>query len=182
MGQVNGLRATLVGTVVMAAVSTFADAFWAAAVPEHRAFYGLVHGGIVLSVLGLALAVLVGARSRLLGALAGLLIGVVAAASFYVLYPLIGVAAMLVAWMGLWLAFAFLIDALAPAAAAESRPRTVTRAVVAAVLSGLGFWAISGIWLEGLDPGPLYLRNLLSWCVAFFPGFAALLVARPGVR
>lgn len=182
MGPSSGIRATVVGTVVMALVSTFADALWAAAIPEHRATYGIVHGAIVLSVLGLTLAGLVGARPRLAGALAGLLIGAIAAAAFYVLYPLVGVVAMLLAWMGLWLAFAFLVDALAPPRATERLSRTVARAVAAAVLSGLAFWAISGIWLGPWDPGPLYLANLASWCVAFLPGFGSLLLGRPGVR
>lgn len=179
---VYGLRAAALGTAAVALASTFADALRAAADPGQRAAYGVVHGVIVLTVLGLTLAALVRARARVAGALGALLTGIGAAALFYVLYPLVGIPAMLVAWLLLWLALAFLVEALAPAALAEKRSRTLTRGVAAAVLSGLGFWVVSGTWLAGADPGPLYLRNLASWGVAFLPGLLALFVGRPEAR
>ena len=173
----NDVRGVVLGTLLMAAVSTFADAFWAAALPEHRTVYGLVHGALVLGALGLALAWLVGARQRLLRwGVVSLLVGVFAAVVFYGLFPFLGVMAMLVAWMGLWLAFAFVADAAAPVS--ESRGRVVARGVLAAVLSGIGFWAISGIWLGPHDPGVLFWRNFVAWCIAFAPGFIALLGSR----
>ncbi len=178
MSDVKGFKATLIGTLVMAATSTFADAFWAAALPEHRTIYGLVHGGLVLGVLGLTLGRLAGARKAWLAAVGGLLIGVLAAALFYVLYPVVGIPAMLIAWMTLWLAFAFLSNAVGRLQEATSR--TVVRGLAAAMFAGVGFWAISDIWLGPHDPGLLYWRNLLAWCIAFLPGFASLLIGRPG--
>jgi len=41
---------------------------------------------------------------------------------------------------------------------------------------------ISGIWLGPHDPGPLYWRNFAAWCVAFAPGFLALLGGRTEPR
>lgn len=176
MKATTGLRAAYIGTVVMALVSAFADAFWAAAIPEHRAFYGIVHGGLVLTVMGAMLGKLGGQGRVPLAALAGLLIGVLAGASFYLLYPLVGVPALVVAWMFLWLAFAFLNNALwSPA---ESHGRTVVRGVTAALLGGIAYWLISGIWLGPHDPGPFYYRNFAAWCVAFLPGFVSLLLGR----
>ena len=61
-------------------------------------------------------------------------------------------------------------------------PGWYTRGAIAAVVAGLAFWMISDIWLGAYDPGPLYWRNLASWCVAFFPGFTALLLQRTGDR
>jgi len=177
MSRVKGLQAVVFATVVMAVTSTFADALWAAAAPQQRAVYGVVHGGLVLAVFGLTLGWLGGARRAALGAVAGLMIGVLSAALFYVLYPVVGVAAILVAWMVLWLAFAFLGNAVA--ARRELPTRTVARGLAGLVLAGIGFWAISGIWLGAHDPGLLYHRNLAAWCVAFAPGFAALLIGRP---
>lgn len=173
-----GLRESLAATVVMAATSTFADAFWAAAIPEHRAVYGLVHGGLLLAVMGLVVAWATGGGRNSFAALAGLLVGVLAAALFYVLFPLVGVIAMVVAWMALWVAFAFVGNTAG--SAAETTSRTVTRGVLAALIAGLGFWMISDIWLGAHDPGALYWRSFLYWCVAFLPGFAALVLWRNG--
>lgn len=180
MERLPGLRQTLIAAASMAAISTFADAFWAAALPEHRAWYGIVHGGIVLGAMGGILAAMVSQGRALLGVAGGVLIGVLAAGLFYVLYGVVGVAAMLIAWVLLWAAFAAFTTTLS--AATEPPSRTLTRALAAALLSGIAFWAISDIWLGPWDPGPLYMRNLLTWFVAFVPGFAALLLYRPGAR
>ncbi len=176
MSAVNGLRETLVATLVMAATSAFADAFWAAAVPEHKALYGLIHGGLLLAVMGLVIARATGGSRNGFAALAGLLVGVLAAALFYLLFPVIGVIAMVVAWMALWVALAFVGNTAS--SRAETGSRTVTRGVLAALTAGLGFWMISDIWLGAHTPGPLYWRNFAYWCVAFVPGFAALLLWR----
>ena len=50
------------------------------------------------------------------------------------------------------------------------------RGLAAALASGLGFWAISGIWLGGSTRNPSYAVNFVSWFVAFAPGFACLLL------
>ena len=47
-----------------------------------------------------------------------------------------------------------------------------------AALSGIAFYAISGIWTKPTPGGPDYLRHFGSWTVAFLPGFAALLVEK----
>jgi len=176
-GLSSDVRAIVLGTLVMAAVSTFADAFWAAALPEHRAVYGLVHGGLVFGVFAVVLAWSVRAARVLPWGAAGIMIGVFAAVVFYGLFPFVGIAAMFVAWMGLWLAFAQIAERAA--ANPEGGARPILRGVVAAVLSGVAFWAISGIWMGPHDPGPLYWRNFASWSVAFAPGFLALLGGRP---
>ena len=176
LGRWPGLAEAVTGTLVMALASAFADALWAAAIPEHRTIYGLVHGGIVLSVMGLTLAVLVGGRRQGLAAVAGLLIGVLGAALFYVLYLAIDVFALFIAWIGVWLAFALLTNTLSQTQ--ETGSRTATRAVVAAGASGVAFWAVSGMWLGAHDPGPFFVRNFAYWIVAFLPGFVALLLGR----
>ncbi len=170
------VRAIVIGTILMAAVSTFADAFWAAALPEHKTIYGLVHGGIVLGVLGVVLAWLSGGDKPARWGLVSIMVGVFAAAIFYGLYPFVGVAAMVVAWMGLWLAFAAVTERAA--SRSEGTARMMLRGVLAAIMAGLGFWFISGIWLGPHDPGLLYWRNFVAWCVAFAPGFLALLAGR----
>jgi hypothetical protein len=177
MDRLPGLKQVLTGVAIMAIVSALADAFWAAALPEHRTIYGLVHGAILLGAMGFVLARLVKSPRALLAGAGGLLVGVFCAALFYVLYALVGNAALLIAWMALWIAFAFLTGFSAPRS--ETASRTITRALAAAVLSGMAFWAVSGMWLGPHDPGPLYLRNLVYWAIAFLPGFAALMLWRP---
>ena len=54
-----------------------------------------------------------------------------------------------------------------------------SRGAIAAVASGLGFWAISGIWRPFNPQGWDYAVHFGAWTVAYFPGFAALLIARP---
>jgi hypothetical protein len=44
---------------------------------------------------------------------------------------------------------------------------------IAAVLSGLAFYSISGIWTRH-DAPPNYAWNLVAWSFAFFPGFLVL--------
>ena len=107
------------------------------------------------------------------GALAGALVGLLAAASFYALAPLLGYSAMFVSWMALWIGFAFLDAKLRGAAAARE---TLVRGVLAAIGSGIAFWAISGIWLRPSPGGPRYAYNFACWTLAFLPGFLALLL------
>jgi hypothetical protein len=180
MKQIPGLPQTIIGAFVMAVVSALADAFWAAALPEHRTIYGLVHGATVLGVLGLVLARLAGARRPALAGLGGVLVGLFAAGLFYVLYALLGNPALIIAWMALWVAFAFLTDLTAPTTEAGSR--TLARGMAAAALSAIPFFILVGgaMWLGAHDPGPLYLRNVVYWAIAFLPGFAALLLWRSG--
>jgi hypothetical protein len=47
--------------------------------------------------------------------------------------------------------------------------------VLAAIGSGLGFYAISGIWMPFNPHGWDYARHFIYWTIAYLPGFAALL-------
>lgn len=170
--------ATLVGSLALGITSTLADFVWARWIPRHRTLYGLIHGAALCAVLGITLALLVGARRRqLLRAAAGeMTIGMVAAGSFYLLFPGVGWNAMFVAWMMLWLLTAFLVRGVARVP--EQVGTTLVRGLTAAVLSGLAFWSISGIWLSPPAGGPNYAWNLAAWTFAFLPGFGALLLRR----
>ena len=171
----------LLGALLLAGVSTLGDFIWAFYRLEHRPVYGLVHGALLCSAIGLYLGLL---RGRLVhGAIGGVAIGLGAAAGFYGLAHFAGIAAMLPAWMALWIGFA-LLDARVLTDPPRRAPRIHTvllRGTVAAVASGLAFYAISGIWLGGGAGSPNYALHLASWTVAFLPGFLALLVtpARP---
>ena len=171
--------AALVGALLLGALSTFGDFVWARYVSSHRTVFGLAHGTLLLMAVGLYLGVLRGRAA--LGALAGALVGLLAAASFYALAPLLGYSAMVVSWMALWIGFA-LVDARLNDRTPFSR-EVVVRGLAAAVGSGLAFWAISGIWTHPAPGGPRYGYHFLCWTLAFLPGFAALLLrGRPSPR
>ena len=114
-------------------------------------------------------------RRWLGGLLGGALTGLIGAASFYAAYPMLGyLNALVAAWMVMWIAFSTLATQLR-----RERVGTATaiRGLAAAVLSGVAFYLVSGMWTD--HSAPNYLRNFASWTFAFFPGFAALLWKRP---
>jgi hypothetical protein len=171
-----GLARAVAGALLLAVLSTVYDFVWATWIPRHHPVYGLVHGMTLLSAVGLVLGW--PPRRPLAGLAGGALAGLIAAAVFYALAPWLRMGAMLPSWMLLWLLFAALDAGLA------RRPiltwPTAARGAIAAVLSGAAFWAISGIWLEHRPGGPDYAWNFVAWTLAYFPGFAALVVEPPG--
>ena len=174
----NGLPSGILGALLLAGASTLGDFIWAHFSLEHRATYGLIHGTLLCGVIGSYLGLLRGYTLR--GAMGGAVIGLCAAAGFYALAPLAGMAAMFPLWMAFWIAFA-LLDARALTDLADRAPgirSALVRGALAAVASGLAFYAISGIWLDREPGGPNYLAHFASWSLAFLPGFLALLVGR----
>lgn len=171
----NGSVRALVGSLLLAAVATFGDFVWARFHIEHKPLFGLLHGGALCLAIGLYLGSL--RRQAARGAVLGLLIGFAAAASFYLLSLFMGYAAMFVCWMGLWAGFG-LLDGRGLGEPRSSVSAAIARGAMAAVGSGVAFYAISGIWTEHPPGGPNYLRNIVSWTLAFLPGFLALLVRR----
>lgn len=163
--------APLAGALLLGALATLFDFAWARLALPHRAVFGLAHGTLLLLALGLYLGALRGRPWR--GAAAGALVGLLGAASFYALAPLLGYAAMFASWMGLWVGFALVDARLAGAASTRA---VLVRGLLAAAGSGLAFWAISDIWLAPRPGGPGYAWNFACWTFAFLPGFAALLL------
>ena len=181
MNRLAGVSDTLIATLAMAVVSTLADLIWALWIPEHRAIFGLIHGALLFMILGFVLGALAAReadpasrRNPAVAGVAELFAGLAGAAAFYALFPLLGWTAMFVAWMGLWVLTAFLNRWVRESG--ESLGLTLGRGATAAVLSGVAFWAISGIWLGGSTRNPNYPVNFASWFVAFLPGFACLLL------
>jgi hypothetical protein len=165
----------VLASVLLGAVSTLGDFVWASLSLRHRVAFGLVHGAVICLCIG----GVIGWRSRRLApaAAAGPVVGVLAAAVFYLLVPQLGWAAMVPAWMFFWICFALLQARLHPAGPYRG---AIVRGLAAALLSGAAFWAISGIWTEPSPGGPDYVRNFLSWTVAFLPGFVALFAGERG--
>ena len=163
----------LVASLALGGVSTLGDFVWAALRLRHQMAYGLIHGAIICLCIGAVIGV---RERRLLPALiGGPLIGLIAAGGFYLLAPWLRYAAMFPMWMLFWILFALLQERLRPPFGPH---QAIARGLVAALLSGAAFYAISGIWTRPSPGGPDYLRHFLSWSFAFFPGFAALFLGR----
>lgn len=161
------------GALFLGAVMTIGDFVWAHFDVRHTTMSGVLHGVVMCLCLG----AVVGARTGRFtaGLLIGPWIGVVAAGAFYALAPILRWGAMLPAWMLFWICFGLLQHALLR----ETLPKALGRGLVAAVVSGLAFYAISGIWTNPPRGGPNYGVFLAYWSFAFLPGFLALFVGAP---
>jgi hypothetical protein len=170
---VRNVLAAAVASLFLAAVMTFGDFTWAALRLEHHIAYGIAHGAVMCLCVGLAIGKRAGRVDA--GLVFGPLIGVVAALVFYALAARLGWGAMLPAWMVLWILFALMQERLDRT---ESVRVAALRGVIAAILSGSAFYAISGIWTRHSTAGPNYPVHFLSWTFAFLPGFLALFAFR----
>jgi len=172
------VKTTVLASLAIAALSTFGDFIWATWLPEHRAGYGFAHGLLLFSAVGLVFGVLAGRPGA--GAATGAAIGAGAAGVYYLFSPLFGYATMFVVWFAIWVAlgasYARLSGSTAPARI------VLARGLMAAAASGLAFYLISGIWRPFDPQGVDYLVHFAAWTFAYFPGFAALLLARNEVR
>jgi hypothetical protein len=169
-----GVTIALGGALVLAAVSTLGDFIWANFLSGHRPVFGLIHGTILFAFVGLYLGAL---RARgATGAAAGAALGGLAAGSFYALAPLIGYAVMFLVWVAVWMALG-LLNRLLQRGSMTARAALV-RGLAAAVGSGIAFYLISGIWRPFDPEGWDYAAHFGAWTLAYFPGFAALLIER----
>jgi hypothetical protein len=79
-----------------------------------------------------------------------------------------------VLFVALWIALGILTGRVLQRR--DSMRTVLVRSALAAAGSGLGFYAISGIWFPFNPQGWDYAIHFLYWTIAYFPGFAALLV------
>ena len=161
--------AALLASLCLGAVMAAGDYVWAAMHIQHRVAYGLAHGAVMCLCLGIAIGVHVGRPAP--ATIAGPVIGVIAAGAFYLLAPWLRMTAMFPAWMLFWILFALLQQQLRGGGRVAA---AAARGVVAAVLSGLAFYAISGIWTGPSHDEPVLAVRFGAWSFAFLPGFLAL--------
>ncbi|MBI4262878.1 MAG: hypothetical protein HY657_00750 [Acidobacteria bacterium] len=179
-----GLGATVAGSLAIAAVSTLGDFIWATWIPRHMAVFGLTHGTLLFLAIGFVLGTISGRAAR--GALGGAAIGFLAAGTFYVLSPVVGFSAMFAAWMAVWLALAWLYGRLNAARIDIGHRHDIRidaraiagRGALAAIASGVAFYAISGIWRPFNPQGWDYAVHFGAWTLAYLPGFGALFLSR----
>lgn len=168
------LLVSLGAAALLGVVMTAGDFVWAHFAVRHTMWKGIVHGAVMCLFIG----AVIGSRAGRIhtGLLAGPLVGVLAALAYYATARALGVGAMLLAWMLFWICFALLQRWLLHGPLRLA----LLRGVAAAVLSGLAFYAISGIWMRPFRGGPDFAIYFASWTVAFLPGFLALFFTRRG--
>jgi hypothetical protein len=165
---------SIIGAVVTAAVSTLGDYLWANVLPHGQPIYWFAHAIVLFATVGACLG---GPSGKpLAGAIGAAAIGCAATAGFYFLQPLMGYSAMFVLFVVLWVGLGLLAGRVLQRR--DSTQMVLTRSVLAAVGSGLGFYAISGIWMPFNPHGWDYARHFVYWTIAYLPGFAALLAKR----
>jgi hypothetical protein len=170
------MKDALIGAVVTAAVSTVGDYLWSNVLPHDQPVYWFAHAIVLFSTLGACLGW--PARRPLAGAAGAVIIGCAATLGFYLLRPVVGyAAAMFGLFFGMWLALGVLVVRVLQGR--RGMADILTRSALAAVGSGLGFYLISGIWFPFDPRGWDYAVHFVSWIVAYFPAFAALLLRRP---
>lgn len=174
------MRRALIAATVLGFASAVGDWIWARSLQDGAVAPAIVHGVLIFALLAGVLGWAVesrGAVRRLLATLPG--VGLVLAAAFYPLAYAIGyLGALLVTWLGMWMALAVLTEwAGGESPGSSVLRRALPRGILAAVGSGLAFWAVSGMWTDPAFEGGYVMRFAL-WTFAFFPGFAALLARR----
>jgi hypothetical protein len=165
----------------VALVATIGDFVWFEYGVSHTTLHGVLHGAALLLAVGLAIghAGHVAGRPGALwkGALGGILAGIAGALAFYaVIRPLGYLGALIAAW-----AFTWLVMSMVAAWTRGASPLSsswLVRGLLAALLSGITFYLVSGIWTEHApEGGRNYVWHLIAWTIAWAPGMGALTLA-----
>jgi len=161
----------LVGSLLLATLSTIADYVWFLNIPQHQVSSGAIHGATLFAALGAYLGWRKGQIG--VGALGGLVSGLVAALSFYVLAPLGGYNVMLVSWLLLWILLAALqtyLDGHLDIA------KAFARGIITAIVAAVGFGVVLFQLYRGWPPKsfPVF-THFIAWTMAYLPGLYVLL-------
>jgi hypothetical protein len=161
----------LIGSLLLATLSTIADYVWFLDIPRHQVLSGSIHGASLFAALGAYLGWRKG--KFVAGLLGGLLSGVVAAISFYALAPLGGYNMMLVSWVILWIMLAGLqtyLDGRLDVA------KALGRGIVTSVVAALGFAVVLFQLYRAWPPETFSVfKHFVAWSMAYLPGLYVLL-------
>jgi hypothetical protein len=162
----------LARAVFVAFVATVGDYIWFEYGVHHTALNGVIHGAALLLAVGLVLGQQSGQLIK--GAIGGVIAGVAGAGAFYaVSQPLGYLGALIAAWVFMWMVLAA-VSAWVRGYPGDV-PRWVGPGIIAAVLSGIAFYLVSGIWTDPVRGASRnYLWHLAAWTIAWAPGITAL--------
>jgi len=165
------LTPAVVGSLLLALLSTIADYVWFLDIPQHQVSSGSIHGATLFAALGAYLGWRKGKLA--IGALGGLLSGLIAALSFYVLAPVGGYNMMLVSWLILWILLAGLQTHL------DGRldlAKAVGRGIITSIAAALGFGVVLFQLYRGWPPESFsFFKHFVAWAMAYLPGLYVLL-------
>ena len=165
------LGPAVVGSVLLAILSTVADYVWFLNIPQHQVSSGAIHGSVLFATLGAYLGFRKGKIGA--GALGGLMSGLVAALSFYALAPLGGYNVMLVSWLLLWIMLAALQTYL------DGRldlAKAFARGIITSIAAALGFGVVLFQLYRGWPPETYsFFKHFVAWSMAYLPGLYVLL-------
>lgn len=176
---------TLAGILLVAAAATLADWVWYTFGVRHDVAAGLIHGALLLTVVG---GVLGAAAGRTLKGLPiGAVGGIGGALAYYVIVALVDDrpygAAIPASWVAMWLLMSLLEGRWLRAAAPRPWLEILVRGVAAALLGGVAFYLVVGtLWGAPPESGRNYLRQFAAWAVAWTPGLLALTAGRVPAR
>lgn len=161
----------LIGSMLLAVLSTVADYVWFLDLPRHQVSSGMIHGSVLFAALGGYLGWRKGKAG--VGAVGGLISGMLAALSFYALAPVGGYSMMLVSWLLLWIMLAALQNQF------DGRldlPKAIGRGFATAIAAGLGFAVVLFQLYRGWPPDEFpAARHFVAWSMAYLPGLYVLL-------
>lgn len=166
------LTPAVVGSLLLAVLSTAADYVWFLNIPGHQLSSGLIHGAALFATLGAYLGWRKGQLAT--GAIGGLLSGVVAAGSFYALVPIGGYNVMLVSWLILWIMLAGLQTYLETSRLDAAK--AIGRGIITSIVAAVGFGVVLFQLYRGWPPEsfPVF-KHLIAWSMAYLPGLYVLL-------
>ena len=165
------LTPAMVGSLLLAVLSTVADYVWFLDIPQHQVTSGAIHGAVLFAALGFYLGWRKG--KALVGLAGGLISGLVAALSFYALAPIGGYSMMLVSWLILWILLAALQTHL------DGRldmAKAIGRGIIVAIVAAIGFGVVLFELYRGWPPQSFsFFKHFVAWAMAYLPGLYVLL-------
>ena len=165
------LAPALVGSLLLATLSTAADYVWFLDLPQHQVMSGAIHGAALFATLGAYLGWRKGQFA--VGLIGGLLSGLIAALSFYALAPIGGYNMMLVSWLLLWVMLAALQTHL------DGRldlSKAVRRGLITSIAAAVGFAVVLFQLYRAWPPESFSVfRHFVAWSMAYLPGLYVLL-------
>jgi rhodanese-related sulfurtransferase len=167
----------IAGLALVAAAATLGDFVWYHFGVAHTVWSGVVHGALLLTIVG---GVLGAASGRLMRGLpVGAVAGVGGALSYYVLVLVMDArtygTAIPGAWVTMWLLLAALDGRWLRTPGRRSWGSVATRGVLAAIAAGFAFVLVRNVlWGGPAGAERNYLVQFLAWAFAWAPGLLAL--------
>lgn len=171
----------VIGIALVAAAAAFGDFLWYSIGVRHTMTAGLLHGALLLGVVGVVLGATAG--KPLKGLPIGALAGIGGALGYYlfilILDPRPYGTAIPASWVMMWLLLAALDGRWLRSPDRRTWTEVAIRGLIAAVVSGIVFALVRDVlWGRPAAGGRNYLLQWAAWAAAWAPGLLALTTTR----